>query len=106
MLADATSGGNEVAYLLSALGTLAAIIGVFWRIIYTNHRETKERSDTLEIKLDETQKEFGAMREEMGELKGRVTLAEEIAPKLEGIELLVGKVLVVVSKEDQKGNES
>lgn len=33
-------------------------IGLFWRIIHSNHRETKERGDKLEGKLQLSKKEI------------------------------------------------
>ena len=88
---------NELPLLMSALAALAGVIALFWKIIHSNHRETKERSDQLELKLEENNAQLLNLTEEMGKLKGRVSIAEEISPKLEliqeGITDLSGSVL-------------
>ncbi len=88
--------------LMSALAALAGVIALFWKIIHSNHRETKERSDQLEIKLEENNAQLLNLTEEMGKLKGRVAIAEEISPKLdiiqEGITDLSGSVLKALGK--------
>ncbi len=93
---------NELTLLMSALAALAGVIALFWKIIHSNHRETKERSDQLEIKLEENNAQLLNLTEEMGKLKGRVAIAEEISPKLdliqEGITDLSGSVLQALAK--------
>ncbi len=93
---------NEMTLLMSALAALAGVIALFWKIIHSNHRETKERSDQLEIKLEENNAQLLNLTEEMGKLKGRVSIAEEISPKLdliqEGITDLSGSVLQALGK--------
>ena len=93
---------NEMTLLMSALAALAGVIALFWKIIHSNHRETKQRSDQLEIKLEENNAQLLNLTEEMGKLKGRVSIAEEISPKLdliqEGITDLSGSVLQALGK--------
>lgn len=88
---------SQTPLLISALTVLAGVIGLFWKIIHSNHKETKERSDQLELKLEENNAQLLNLTEEMGKLKGRVSIAEEISPKLdliqEGITDLSGSVL-------------
>lgn len=76
---------NDTTLLLSALAALSTVIAIFWRIIQSNHRETKDRSDKLEIKLETNNSQLISLTDEMGELKGRVSLAEEVTPKLDSI---------------------
>ena len=85
ILLDSSSALGEVGMLLAALGILTTVIGVFWKIIHSNHRETKNRADVVETKLETTVTEFGNVKEELGELRGRVTIAEEITPTLREI---------------------
>ena len=76
---------GDSTLLLSALAALSTVIALFWRIIHSNHRETKERGDKLEIKLENNNTQLITLTDEMGELRGRVTLAEEVSPKLDSI---------------------
>jgi hypothetical protein len=76
---------SETTLLISALTVLAGVIGLFWKIIHSNHRETKERGDKLEVKLEKNNEQLISLTDEMGELKGRVSLAEEVSPKLDTI---------------------
>lgn len=88
---------SQTTLLISALTVLAGVIGLFWKIIHSNHRETKEHGDKLEVKLEENNAQLLNLTEEMGKLKGRIAIAEEISPKLdliqEGITDLSGSVL-------------
>jgi len=76
---------SQTTLLISALTVLAGVIGLFWKIIHSNHRETKERGDKLEVKLEKNNEQLISLTDEMGELKGRVSLAEEVSPKLDTI---------------------
>ena len=76
---------TQTPLLISALTVLAGVIGLFWKIIHSNHRETKERGDKLEGKLEVNNAQLISLTDEMGELKGRVSLAEEVSPKLDTI---------------------
>jgi len=76
---------GEMKLLLSALGALSGVIALFWKIIHANHHETKKRSDKMEGKLEENNNQIIVLTDEMGELRGRVSLAEEVTPKLETI---------------------
>tara|TARA_R100001463_G_scaffold10301_1_gene30216 strand:- start:2176 stop:2484 length:309 start_codon:yes stop_codon:yes gene_type:complete len=76
---------SQTPLLISALTVLAGVIGLFWKIIHSNHRETKERGDKLEVKLETNNSQLISLTDEMGELKGRVSLAEEVSPKLDSL---------------------
>ena len=77
---------NEMTLLVGALTALSAVIALFWKIIHSNHRETKDRGDKLEVKLEENNTHLLNLTDEMGKLKGRVSIAEEISPKLDTIQ--------------------
>lgn len=89
--------------LLTAMGTLSAVVALFWKIINAHHKETKEKGEKLESKLEENQSHLLHITEEMGKLKGRVSLAEEITPKLdaisEGINDLSSSALTAIHKQ-------
>jgi len=76
---------GQTPLLISALTVLAGVIGLFWKIIHSNHKETKERGDKLEGKLEVNNAQLISLTDEMGELKGRISLAEEVSPKLDTI---------------------
>ena len=93
---------NEMTLLIGALTALSAVITLFWKIIHSNHRETKDRGDKLEVKLEENNAHLLNLTDEMGKLKGRVSIAEEISPKLDtiqqGLDDLSESVLNAVNK--------
>jgi hypothetical protein len=64
----------------SALGAaLFAVIGVLWRIV-------SQRANDCEQKPEKTQRDLLVVTDEVGELKGRVQITEQIIrPKLDQI---------------------
>jgi len=66
-----------------AAGTaLIGAIATLWRIVI-------KRANDCEQKHEKTTGELMNMKEEVGELKGRVQIAEQIVPKLNAIHLAV-----------------
>lgn len=57
---------------------LVGAIGTLWRIVI-------KRANDCEAKHEKTQGELLVVTKEVGELKGRVQIAEQIGPKLEAI---------------------
>jgi hypothetical protein len=57
---------------------LVTAIGVLWRIVI-------KRANDCEQKHEKTQGELLVVTKEVGELKGRVHIAEQIGPKLDEI---------------------
>ena len=82
---------NELTLLIGALTALSGIITLFWKIIHANHREAKSHGDRLEVKLEEQNVSLLKLTNEMGELRGRVSLAEEIAPKIEALATILSQ---------------
>jgi len=93
---------DEIPLLISALGALSAVIALFWKIINSNHQETKARGDKLETKLEENNSLVIKLTDEMGDLRGRISIAEEISPKLDqiskGVSDLSSSVLEAINK--------
>ena len=91
-------------HLITAMGILAGVIAVLWKINVTNSKSIEKRADRLEEKHDENHIKLLEMSDQLGELRGRVTIAEEIFPHLnrltESIEELSINVVKAVSREN------
>ena len=92
----------EDAHLITAMGVLATVIGVLWKLNVSNSKSIEQRADRLEEKADENNTKLLEMADQVGELRGRVTFAEEISPHLnrltESIEDLTENVLKTLTK--------
>ena len=65
--------------LIYAIGTgLVAAVATLWRIVI-------KRANDCERKHENTQKDLLRVTGEVGELKGRISIAEQIGPKLDEI---------------------
>ena len=65
--------------LIYAIGTgLVAAVATLWRIVI-------KRANDCERKHESTQKDLLRVTGEVGELKGRISIAEQIGPKLDEI---------------------
>ena len=90
---------------LSALGVLAGVIGILWKINQKNTGKIEGRADRIEKKHDQTMKEMVHVTREVGELKGRIDLAEKIHPRLDDLQNLSEEVLKAVTKAASKQDE-
>lgn len=65
--------------LIYAIGaSLVGAVATLWRIVI-------KRATECERKHESTQNQLLGVTEELGELKGRVSIAEQIGPKLDAI---------------------
>lgn len=102
ILLDAVIPGSVgTGYLISALGTLAAVVGFLARMIFTNHKETKDRCEIVIAKQEETQEKVIELTGKVGKLEGRVHMAEEIGPKIDAVKGLVEEVLESVNQSHE-----
>jgi uncharacterized membrane protein len=94
---------SDDQYIGIAMTALTAVIGVLWRINVTNTTKIEKRADKIEMKYDENNDKLIEMSKEVGELKGRVTISEEIMPHLKHIkdafESLADHVKIKIHKE-------
>jgi len=72
---------------------LVSVVGIFWKMHIAEKKETKEELKT--IRASHTN-----LTGEVGELRGRVTLSEELIPTTNRIEKLTEKVLAEVSSQN------
>lgn len=69
--------------ILYALGTaLVGAITILWRVVI-------KRANDCEAKHEKTTGELMNMKEEVGELRGKVDLARQIGPKIDKLTYLV-----------------
>jgi Ni,Fe-hydrogenase maturation factor len=87
---------------ISALTTLAGVIVALWKINQSNTSKIEGRADRIEKKHDLTMEEMVNVTREVGELKGRIDLAEKIHPRLDELESLSRDVLKAVNKASNK----
>lgn len=64
---------SQVVYTVT--GGLVAAIGVLWKTL-------QGKNDKLEKKQDDTTEKLVSLSKEVGELRGRVGLAEELKPEI------------------------
>tara|TARA_A200000159_G_C7337081_1_gene345545 strand:- start:3574 stop:3864 length:291 start_codon:yes stop_codon:yes gene_type:complete len=73
----------KVAYVI--MTALVGAIGVLWRMHVARWKESEVRYVECLKKHNDTQAEMGNVREILGELRGRVQIAEELKPKIDEI---------------------
>ena len=76
---------SDDQYIVVAMTALTTVIGILWRINVSNTSKIEKRADNIESKYDQNNNKLIDMSKEVGELKGRVTLSEEIIPHLKYI---------------------
>lgn len=91
------------ALFLSALGTLAGVIGVLWKINLRNTDKMEKRAEKIEERDEQKNKLLFGLKEEVGELRGRVGLAEEVVPMIQ--ELHADFLAVYPKTERDKSDE-
>ena len=65
--------------MLYTLGTaLVGAIGILWRVVI-------KRANDCERKHEKTSSDLLAVTKEVGELKGKISIAESLSPKLDDI---------------------
>ena len=84
--------GQLIALITTVGGGLSAAVVVLWRIVL-------RRAEDCEKKHEQTSKELLEVSKEVGELKGRVSLAEELTPRLNAIEEVSQAVLKNLNKK-------
>ncbi len=70
---------------IGALGTLATVIGILWKVNQGNAVKIEKRADCIEKKNDENTKVMLDMRQEIGEMKGEISLAKQVIPKIDDL---------------------
>ena len=68
---------------LSALGVLATVIGVLWKINRESSAKIEDRADKIEKKYEDNTNQLIEMKGELGELRGKVDLAEKVVPLIQ-----------------------
>lgn len=93
--------GGEVGLLLGGITALTGSLAYVMRIIFSNHKETKEECREIRGKYDIQQEKLTELSKEVGEMKGRIGVAEEIKPKLDSIEEMVGDLLADIASRNK-----
>ena len=90
---------------VSGLASLAGVIAFLYKQNQKNTNKIEGRADRIEKKHDLTIKEMVNVTREVGELKGRIDLAEKIHPRLDDLQNLSEEVLKAVTKAASKQDE-
>jgi hypothetical protein len=70
---------------LGALGALATVIGVLWKVNQSAAAKGEKRADRIETKNDKNDIALREQAAEIGELRGEVGLAKKVIPKIESL---------------------
>lgn len=68
--------------IIAAFVALSGVVVALWR-------KFSKRADDCEKRHEKTTSDLKAVKEEVGELKGRVQIAEKISPKLDDIHMAI-----------------
>lgn len=84
------------ALFLGALSTLAGVIALLYKVNQGSNLKIEKRADTIEEKHDASMGKIIEVTREVGELRGKIHLAEKIHPKLDSIHQMAQDVLEAV----------